>query len=206
VKDEWAGPNYFWFQLLAQKGYIIVSVDNRGTGARGEAFNKCIYKQLGHLETIDQIETAKWLGKQTYVDASRIGAWGWSYGGYMTSLLMTKGADFFKAAVAVAPVTNWKYYDTIYTERYLQTPQLNPKGYDDNSPINYTNLMKGNYLIIHGTTDDNVHMQNAMEMVDALVKDKKQFDSFFYPNKAHGISGVRLHLYQMMTDWFMANL
>jgi dipeptidyl-peptidase-4 len=206
VKDEWAGPNYFWFQLLAQKGYIIVSVDNRGTGARGEAFNKCIYKQLGHLETIDQIETAKWLGKQTYVDASRIGAWGWSYGGYMTSLLMTKGADFFKAAVAVAPVTNWKYYDTIYTERYLQTPQLNPKGYDDNSPINYTNLMKGNYLIIHGTTDDNVHMQNAMEMVDALVKDKKQFDSFFYPNKAHGIGGVRLHLYQMMTDWFVANL
>lgn len=206
VKDEWAGPNYFWFQLLAQKGYIVVSVDNRGTGARGEAFNKCIYKQLGHLETIDQIEVAKWLGKQSYVDASRIGAWGWSYGGYMTSLLMTKGADFFKAAIAVAPVTNWKYYDTIYTERYLQTPQLNPKGYEENSPINYTNLMKGNYLIVHGTTDDNVHMQNAMEMVDALVKDKKQFDSFFYPNKAHGIGGVRLHLYQMMTDWFGENL
>ena len=206
VKDEWAGPNYFWFQLLAQKGYIVVSVDNRGTGARGEAFNKCIYKQLGHLETIDQIEVAKWLGKQSFVDASRIGAWGWSYGGYMTSLLMTKGADFFKAAIAVAPVTNWKYYDTIYTERYLQTPQLNPKGYEDNSPINYTNLMKGNYLIIHGTTDDNVHMQNAMEMVSSLVKDKKQFDSFFYPNKAHGIGGVRIHLYQMMTDWFSENL
>jgi dipeptidyl-peptidase-4 len=206
VKDEWAGPNFFWFQLLAQKGYLIVSVDNRGTGARGEAFNKCIYKQLGHLETIDQIEVAKWLGKQSYVDASRIGAWGWSYGGYMTSLLMTKGADFFKAAIAVAPVTNWKYYDTIYTERYLQTPQLNPKGYEDNSPINYTNLMKGNYLLVHGTADDNVHMQNAMEMADALVKDKKQFDSFFYPNKAHGIGGVRLHLYQMMTDWFGENL
>lgn len=206
VKDEWSGPNYFWFQLLSQKGYIIVSVDNRGTGARGEAFNKCTYKQLGKFETIDQIEVAKWLGKQSFVDASRIGAWGWSYGGYMTSLLMTKGADFFKAAVAVAPVTNWRYYDSIYTERYLQTPQLNPSGYDDNSPINFSKLLKGNFLLIHGTTDDNVHMQNSMEFITALVKEKKQFDTFLYPNKAHGIGGVRLHLYQMMTDWFIANL
>lgn len=206
VKDEWSGPNYFWFQLLSQKGYIIVSVDNRGTGARGEAFNKCTYKQLGKLETMDQIEVAKWLGKQPFVDASRIGAWGWSYGGYMTSLLMTKGADFFKAAVAVAPVTNWRYYDTIYTERYLQTPQLNPSGYDDNSPINFSKLLKGNFLLIHGTTDDNVHMQNSMEFITSLVKEKKQFDTFLYPNKAHGIGGVRLHLYQMMTDWFIANL
>lgn len=206
VKDEWIGPNYFWFQLLSQQGYIIVSVDNRGTGARGEAFNKCTYKQLGKLETMDQIEVAQWLGKQPFVDASRIGAWGWSYGGYMTSLLMTKGADFFKAAIAVAPVTNWRYYDTIYTERYLQTPQLNPSGYDDNSPINFSKLLKGNFLLIHGTTDDNVHMQNSMEFITSLVKEKKQFDTFLYPNKAHGISGVRLHLYQMMTDWFVANL
>ena len=206
VKDEWAGPNYFWFQLLAQKGYLIISVDNRGTGARGEAFNKSVYKQLGHLETIDQIEVAKWLGKQSYVDASRIGAWGWSYGGYMTSLLMTKGADFFKAAVAVAPVTNWRYYDTIYTERYLQTPQQNAKGYDDNSPINFTNLMKGDFLIVHGSADDNVHMQNSMEFVSALVNDNKQFDSFYYPNKAHGIGGVRLHLYEMMTKFFKEKL
>lgn len=206
VKNEWLGMNWLWFQLLAQKGYIIVSVDNRGTGARGEAFNKCIYKQLGKLETIDQMEVAKWLGKQTYVDASRIGAWGWSYGGYMTSLLITKGADLFKTCIAVAPVTNWKFYDSIYTERYLQTPQLNQNGYEENSPVNFTDKLKGNYLIIHGTTDDNVHMQNAMEMVDALVKNKKQFDSFFYPNKAHGISGVRLHLYKMMTDYFVENL
>jgi dipeptidyl-peptidase-4 len=206
VKNEWLGPNYFWFQMLAQNGYIIVSVDNRGTGARGEAFNKCIYKQLGKLETIDQIEVAKWMGKQTYVDASRIGAFGWSYGGYMTSLLMTKGADYFKAAIAVAPVTNWRYYDTIYTERYLQTPQMNAAGYDENSPINFTDKLKGNYLLIHGTTDDNVHMQNSMEMVTSLVKEKKQFDSFYYPNKAHGISGVRLHLYQKMTNFILEKL
>jgi dipeptidyl-peptidase 4 len=206
VKDEWMGPNYFWFQLLAQKGYLIVSVDNRGTGARGEEFNKCIYKQLGHFETIDQIEVAKWLGKQKYVDASRIGAWGWSYGGYMTSLLITKGAEYFKTAVAVAPVTNWKFYDNIYTERYLQTPQLNAAGYDDNSPINFTKFLKGNYLVIHGTADDNVHMQNSMEMVTALIKDKKQFQSFYYPNKAHGISGARLHLYDMMTNYFIEKL
>ncbi|OQA06484.1 MAG: Prolyl tripeptidyl peptidase precursor [Bacteroidetes bacterium ADurb.Bin397] len=192
--------------MLAQNGYIIVSVDNRGTGARGEAFNKCIYKQLGKLETIDQIEVAKWMGKQTYVDASRIGAFGWSYGGYMTSLLMTKGADYFKAAIAVAPVTNWRYYDTIYTERYLQTPQMNATGYDENSPINFTDKLKGNYLLIHGTTDDNVHMQNSMEMVTSLVKEKKQFDSFYYPNKAHGISGVRLHLYQKMTNFILEKL
>ncbi len=206
VKNEWAGANYFWFQMLAQKGYVIVSVDNRGTGARGEAFNKIIYKQLGKLETIDQIEVAKWLGKQSYVDASRIGAFGWSYGGYLTSLLMTKGADYFKAAIAVAPVTNWKYYDTIYTERYLQTPQLNPSGYDDNSPINFTNLMKGNFLMVHGTADDNVHYQNSMDMTTSLVKENKQFESFYYPNKAHGISGVRLHLYNMMTDFLLENL
>lgn len=206
VKDEWLGPNYFWFQMLAQKGYLIVSVDNRGTGARGEEFNKCIYKQLGKLETIDQIEVAKWLGKQTYVDANRIGAWGWSYGGYMTSLLMTKGADYFKAAVAVAPVTNWRYYDTIYTERYLQTPQMNAEGYDNNSPINFTRLMKGDFLLVHGSTDDNVHMQNSMEFVTSLVKENKQFDSFYYPNKAHGISGVRLHLYTKMTNFFLEKL
>jgi len=206
VKDEWLGGNYFWFQLLAQKGYLIVSVDNRGTGARGEEFNKCIYKQLGKLETIDQIEVAKWLGKQVYVDANRIGAWGWSYGGYMTSLLMTKGADYFKAAVAVAPVTNWRYYDTIYTERYLQTPQMNASGYDDNSPINFTKLLKGEFLLVHGTTDDNVHMQNSMEFVTSLVKENKQFESFYYPNKAHGISGVRLHLYTKMTNFFLEKL
>ena len=152
------------------------------------------------------MEVAKWLGKQSYVDATRIGAWGWSYGGYMTSLLITKGADLFKTCIAVAPVTNWKYYDSIYTERYLQTPQQNPDGYEKNSPVNFADKLKGNYLIIHGTTDDNVHMQNAMEMVDALVKNKKQFESFYYPNKAHGISGVRLHLYKMMTEYYLENL
>jgi dipeptidyl-peptidase-4 len=206
VKDEWMGMNYFWFQYLASKGYIVVSVDNRGTGARGEAFNKCIYKKLGHLETIDQVETAKWLAKQKYVDGSRIGAWGWSYGGYMTSLLMTKGADHFKAAIAVAPVTNWRFYDSIYTERYLQTPQQNPDGYDQNSPIHFGGLMKGKFLVIHGTADDNVHLQNSMEFTSALVKENKPFEQFFYPDKAHGITGVRMHLYVKMTGFFLENL
>ncbi|HEX5002045.1 MAG TPA: S9 family peptidase [Bacteroidia bacterium] len=211
VVDCWSGynlnsKNYLWFQLLAQKGYIIVSVDNRGTGGRGEAFTKCTYRQLGHFETIDQIETAKWLAKQPYVDGSRIGAWGWSFGGYMTSLLITKGADYFKTAVAVAPVTNWRFYDTIYTERYLQKPSENTSGYEDNSPVNFAGMLKGNFLLIHGGADDNVHVQNTMEFVTALVNEHKQFEQFIYPNKAHGIGGVRVQLFQMMTNYFIEKL
>jgi len=211
VVDCWSGynlnyKNYLWFQLLAQQGYIIVSVDNRGTGSRGEEFTKCTYRQLGHFETIDQIETAKWLAKQTYVDSGRIGAWGWSFGGYMTSLLITKGADYFKTAIAVAPVTNWRFYDTIYTERYLQKPSENSSGYNDNSPVNFAGLLKGDFLLIHGGADDNVHVQNTMEFVTALVNEHKQFEQFIYPNKAHGIGGVRVQLYQMMTNYFVEKL
>src|SRR5690606_7080049 len=155
-----------------------------------------------------QIEAAKWLAQQTYVDASRIGIQGWSYGGYMSSLCITKGADVFKMAIAVAPVTNWKYYDTIYTERYLRTPKENHKGYEENSPINFVNQLKGNYLIIHGTADDNVHFQNSADMVDALIKANKKFDSAYYPNKNHGIYGgnTRLHLYNLMTNYILEKL
>ncbi|MBD79841.1 MAG: S9 family peptidase [Crocinitomicaceae bacterium] len=207
VKDSWGSSNYLWYQMLADKGYIVVSVDNRGTGARGEQFKKMTYLQLGKYETEDQIAAAQWLGKQGYVDASRIGIWGWSYGGYMSSLCLFKGADVFKMAMAVAPVTNWKFYDTIYTERYMQTPEEN-SGYEENSPINHVEKLKGKYLLIHGTGDDNVHFQNSVEMVAALQKANKQFDLMIYPDRNHGIYGgnTRLHLYNMMTDYVMENL
>ncbi len=208
VVNQWGGANFLWHQMLAQQGYIVVSVDNRGTGGRGAAFKKITYKQLGHYETIDYIETAKYLQSLNYVDSSRIGIWGWSYGGYMSSLAITKGASYFKSAIAVAPVTTWRYYDNIYTERYMQTPQENETGYDNNSPINYTDQLKGNYLLVHGTGDDNVHFQNAIQMINALVRSNKQFDLHVYPDRNHGIYGgnTRYHLYKKMTDWLHENL
>ena len=203
VTNSWGGSNYFWHQLLAQKGYIVVSVDNRGTGARGVEFKKCTYKQLGKYETMDQIEAAKYFATLPYVDAKRIGVQGWSYGGYMSSLCILKGAEQFKTAIAVAPVTNWRFYDSIYTERYMQTPQENESGYDDNSPINHVGKLEGNYLLVHGMADDNVHLQNTSEMISAMVDANKQFDLFVYPNKNHGIYGgnTRYHLFKKMTDF-----
>lgn len=208
VNNSFDGSGYFWHQMLAQKGYIVMCVDNRGTGYRGVAFKKCTYKQLGKLEVADQIETAKYLGTLPYVDKTRIGTFGWSFGGYLSSLCITKGADYFKMAIAVAPVTNWRYYDNIYTERFMSLPQENANGYDDNSPINYVNKLKGKYLLIHGSGDDNVHYQNSMEMITALVNANKQFDLFIYPDKNHGISGgnTRLHLYTKMTNFILNNL
>ncbi|MET0465091.1 MAG: S9 family peptidase [Chitinophagaceae bacterium] len=204
------GAVSFWHQLLAEKGFIVVSVDNTGTGFRGQEFKKKTYLQLGKFEIEDQMDAAKYLGKLSYVDASNIGHWGWSYGGFMSSLAITKGADVFSAAIAVAPVTNWRFYDNIYTERYMRTPQENAKGYDDNSPINHTDKIKGKYLIIHGTADDNVHFQNATQMITALVKSNIDFESAYYPNKNHGISGAMdntsFHLWSKMTNWVIANL
>jgi dipeptidyl-peptidase-4 len=208
VSDSWDGNDFMYHQLLAQKGYIVVSVDPRGTMYRGAAFKKSSYLQLGKLETEDFINTAKELQGMSYVDPTRIGIQGWSYGGFMTSLAMTKGADIFKMGIAVAPVTNWKYYDNIYTERFMRTPQENPSGYNDNSPINFVNKLKGKYLLIHGSADDNVHYQNTMEMINALVKADKQFDLFIYPNKNHGIYGgnTRNHLFTMMLNYTLENL
>lgn len=208
VKDQYDGGNGFWYQMLASRGYIVVSVDNRGTGARGRDFRTVTYQQLGKYEIQDQIDAAKWLGTQSYVDASRIGIWGWSYGGYMSSLGITKGADVFKMAMAVAPVTNWRFYDSIYTERYMRTPQENGDGYDDNSPINHVEKLKGNYLLVHGSADDNVHFQNTTRMISALVDADKQFDLFIYPDKNHGIYGgnTRYHLYTKMTNFITENL
>lgn len=208
VLNSWGWFNYFWYQHLAQKGYIVACIDNRGTGGRGSEFKKMTYLQLGKYETIDQIEANNYLASLPYVDGNRIGIQGWSYGGYMSSLAITKGADVFKMAIAVAPVTNWRYYDNIYTERYMRTPQENASGYDDNSPINHVDSLKGNFLLIHGTADDNVHVQNTYEMVSALVKANKQFELFVYPDKNHGIYGgnTRLHLYQKMTNFIEGNL
>ena len=208
VLNRYEGNNFYWYQMLAQKGYVIACVDNRGTGGKGAEFKKMTYKELGKYETIDQIDAAKYFGSLNYIDEKRIGIQGWSYGGYMSSLAITKGADVFNLAVAVAPVTNWRYYDNIYTERYMQTPQENPSGYDDNSPINHVEKLKGKYLLIHGTADDNVHVQNTYEMSSALVRANKQFDLFVYPDKNHGIYGknTRYHLYKKITNFILDNL
>ncbi|HHL57763.1 MAG TPA: S9 family peptidase [Bacteroidetes bacterium] len=208
VKNSWGYFNYFWYQMLAQKGFIIVSVDNRGTGARGELFKKMTYLELGKYETIDYIETAKYLGSLDYVDKDRIGIFGWSYGGFMASNVITQGADYFSTAVAVAPVTNWRYYDNIYTERFMRTPQENASGYDDNSPINHVEKLKGNYFLIHGSADDNVHFQNSMDMITALVKADKDFKFMVYPNKNHGIYGgnTRFYLFNSISKFLYEHM
>ncbi|MEO1254630.1 MAG: DPP IV N-terminal domain-containing protein, partial [Bacteroidota bacterium] len=206
VANRWAGGHYVWHQYLVQNGYVVAVVDTRGTGGRGEAFKKVTYKQLGKYETQDLIFAAKKLATYPGVDANRIGIWGWSYGGYMSSLSILKGNDIFKTAIAVAPVTTWRYYDTIYTERYLQRPQDNPSGYDDNSPNSHADKLKGNFLLVHGTGDDNVHFQNAVTLQNELIDAGKQFDSYYYPDKAHGLGNRRGHLYQMMTDFIFEKL
>jgi dipeptidyl-peptidase-4 len=203
VLNSWRGTNYWWFQMLAQQGYVVACVDNRGTGARGEEFKKMTYLDLGKLETADQIDAAKYVGSLPFADEQRIGIFGWSYGGYMSSLCLLKGNDVFSAAIAVAPVTNWKWYDTIYTERYMRTEKENPGGYRDNSPVYFADRLKGDYLLIHGMGDDNVHFQNTAEMANALIAANKQFDTYYYPNRNHGIYGgnTRLHLYTKMTNF-----
>ncbi len=202
------GAASFWHQMLAEKGYIIVSIDNTGTGNRGEEFKKKTYLQLGKYEIEDQIDAAKYIADMPFVDRQNIGHWGWSFGGFMSSLAITKGSDIFSAAIAVAPVTSWRFYDNIYTERYMRTPQENPKGYDDNSPINFTKLIKGKFLIIHGTGDDNVHFQNSVEMVESMIQNNIQFESAYYPNKTHGIFGgnTTYHLWSRMTNWILKNI
>ena len=208
VLDSWGGYNFLWFQMLAKEGYIVACVDNRGTGGRGSDFKKCTYLNLGKLETIDQIDANKFLSNLNYIDSNRIGIFGWSYGGYMSSLCLFKGSDIFKMGIAVAPVTNWRYYDSIYTERYMRTPKENSEGYDLNSPINFASKLKGKYLLIHGSADDNVHFQNSMELANELIKSNKQFEFFVYPNKNHGIYGgsTRFNLYTKMTNFIKNNL
>ena len=208
VSNSWDAGNGLWFNHLVQKGYIVVCVDGRGTGYKGTKYKKVTYMNLGKYEIEDQIAAAKWFGKQSYIDQSRIGIFGWSFGGYMASLALTKGADVFKTGIAVAPVTNWRYYDSVYTERFMRTPQENPSGYDDNSPTTYANLLKGKFLLIHGTADDNVHFQNSMEFSEALIQNNKQFEFMAYPDKNHGIYGgqTRPQLYEKMTNFLLENL
>lgn len=200
--------DYVWYQMLCQKGYIVACVDGRGTGARGSEFEKQVYGKMGKFELNDQIEGAKYFASLPYVDKDRIGIWGWSFGGYMSALCITAGADYFKTAVAVAPVTNFRYYDNIYTERYLGLPKDNASGYDDNSPITYADKLKGNLLLVHGSSDDNVHFQNSMEFVNALIKANKQFEMQVYPNRNHNISGgnTRYHLFKRITEYLLRNL
>ena len=203
VSNSWNSSNDYWFQYLAQKGYIIACVDGRGTGFKGAQFKKVTQKQLGKYEVEDQIVAAKKLGERPYIDQSRIGIWGWSYGGFMSSNALFKGNDVFKMAIAVAPVTSWRFYDSVYTERYMTTPSENPTGYDENSPLSHVDKLKGDFLLIHGSADDNVHLQNTMRMVEALIQADKQFEWMIYPDKNHGIYGgnTRLHLYKKMSHF-----
>ncbi len=210
VTNSYGYSDYYWYHMLAQKGYVVFCFDGRGTGGRGAEFKKQTYKDLGRMECEDAIEAAKWLGQQSWVDKDRIGIWGWSFGGYLSTLSLLKGNDVFKMAIAVAPVMNWRYYDNIYTERFLGLPQDNAKGYDENSPLNFADRLKGNYLLIHGTGDDNVHFQNSAEMVEKLENAGKQFEFRIYPNKNHSIydatGNTRLNLYQLMTDFIERKL
>ena len=208
VRNAYAGRNFLWFQHLASLGYVIFSVDNRGTGNMGAAFKKSTYLNLGKSEQEDQAAGAQWLKSQKFIDGSRIGLWGWSFGGYLTSLCLVKSPDLFKMGMAVAPVTHWKFYDNIYTERYLRTPELNKMGYEDNSPLNFTSSLKAKYLIVHGTADDNVHFQNATEMIKAMIKSGTNFDSEVYPNRNHGIgdTDAQKHLFRKLTTFVKENL
>ena len=208
VRNSWGGSSFLWYSMLAEKGYLVFMTDNRGTGARGAAFKKITYKNLGKWEVNDQVEGAKYLASLPYVDKNRIGIWGWSYGGYMSSLTILVGAEYFKTAIAVAPVTHWKFYDNIYTERFMGTPQNNPEGYKASSPINHAEKLKGKFLLVHGTSDDNVHFQNSVTLVTALEQANKQFQTMYYPNKNHGIGGgvTRLHLYTLLTNFLLENL
>ena len=217
VMTQYSGPNsqqvldrwsVGWEQVLAGEGFVVACVDPRGTGGRGQEFRKMTYKELGKYETIDQIEAAKYLGSLDFTDEQRIGIYGWSYGGFMTLNCMTQGADFFNTGIAVAPVTNWRYYDNIYTERFMRKPQDNPSGYDDNSPINHVEKLKGDVLIVHGLADDNVHPQNTFEMTEALVQANKQFDMAIYTNRNHSIYGgnTRYHLFTKMVNYFVDHL
>jgi len=215
VLNQWGHSDWKWMQLLAQKGIISISINNRGSGAQGEMFKKMTYLELGKYETEDMITVAKYMAAKPFVDAEKIAIYGWSYGGFMAANGITKGSEYISTAVSVAPVTNWRYYDNIYTERYMRTPQENPSGYDDNSPVSNTKMIKGNYLLCHGSGDDNVHYQNAMELIKSMIANGVQFDLMIYPNKNHGIysyypeygkGSVRMHLFNKIDNFLFEHL
>jgi len=208
VSNSWMGYRDYWHQQLASEGYVIACVDGRGTGFKGADFKKSTYLNLVKYETEDQIAAAKKLSELSFIDENRTGIWGWSFGGHMATNSLLKGSEVFETAIAVAPVTSWRFYDTIYTERFMRTPQENPDGYDDNSPLNYPELLQGDFLLIHGSGDDNVHAQHSMRMAEALIQANKQFDWAIYPDKNHGIYGgnTRVHLFNKMTNFLNENL
>lgn len=214
---QYSGPNsqqvldrygFDWEHYLADNGIITVCVDGRGTGARGEAFRKSTYQRMGVLESKDQVEAAQALAKLPYVDKDNMAIWGWSFGGYNTLMALSTGNGTFKAGIAVAPPTDWRYYDTVYTERFMRTPQENAAGYDATSPIKLADQLQGNLLLIHGTADDNVHFHQSMDYAEALVQAGKQFDMQIYKDRNHGISGgnTRNHLYTRMSNFLFDNL
>ena len=209
VSNSWNTANDYWFQHLAEQGYIVACVDVRGTGFKGADFKKATYMNLVKYETIDQIDAAKKLGELTYINKNEIGIWGWSFGGHMSTNCLLKGEGTFKMAIAVAPVTSWRFYDSVYTERFMRTPQENPEGYDENSPINYADKLQGKFLLVHGSGDDNVHVQNTMRLTNALIEANKPFDHAIYPDRTHGIyrgKNTRLHLHTKMTKFINENL
>lgn len=208
VANRWNGTNDYWHQMLAQEGYIVICIDGRGTGLKGRDFKKVTQLELGKYEVEDQIAAAKKLGELSYIDETRIGIWGWSYGGFMSSNCLFQGADTFSMAIAVAPVSSWRFYDSIYTERYMSTPQENPDGYDNNSPLSHVDKLEGDFLLVHGSADDNVHSQNTMRLSEGLVQANKDFDQMIYTDKNHGIYGgnTRLHLYRKMTRFIKETL
>ena len=212
VKNAWNigmnGQGAILEQYLAQQGYIVVCVDNRGTGGRGADFEKCTYLRLGELEARDQVETAIWLGQQSYVDKNRIGIWGWSYGGWNTLMSMSEGREVFACGIAIAPPTSWRYYDTVYTERFMRTPKENQSGYDEVNPIARASKLHGALLLCHGLADDNVHYQNTAEYVEALVQADKDFRQLVYTNRNHSIYGgnTRNHLFRQCVNFFNDHL
>jgi dipeptidyl-peptidase-4 len=208
VWDSDSRRRQLWHEMMAQNGYIIFTVDNRGTGGRGKDWMKSVYRQLGEVEVQDQIAGVEYLRALPYVDSARIGIWGWSYGGYMTLMCMLKGADYFRVGISVAPPTDWRNYDTIYTERYMGTPQDNPQGYAASSAITHAKGLKGKLLLIHGTSDDNVHISNSMQLVYAFQKAHTPFDLMIYPRQMHHIDDqdLRVHLFHSITDYVLQNL
>ena len=217
MMTQYSGPNsqqvldqygFDWEQYLASNGIIVVCVDGRGTGARGEAFRKCTYLRMGELESRDQVEAAQVLGKLPYIDKDRIAIWGWSFGGYNTLMALSTGNGTFKVGIAVAPPTDWKYYDSVYTERFMRTPQENFEGYAATSPLRRVKDLQGKLLLVHGTADDNVHFMQTMEYAEALVQAGKQFDMHVYKDRNHSIYGgnTRYHLYTKMANYLFNNL
>jgi len=206
VADSWRGIG--WENYLAQEGFLVVCVDPRGTAARGEDFRKITYMQLGRYESDDMVEAARYISTQPFVDKNNIAIFGWSYGGFMVLLTMEKGGELFKAGISVAPVTSYRFYDSVYTERYMRTPKENQQGYDENAPLNHASDIKGRLLIVHGSADDNVHAQNTYEFTEKMVQAGVQFDMAIYTNRNHSISGgnTTMHLYTKMTDFLKQQL